>query len=186
MSDAALRDVVDMIDRDQLTIAVPAEWSRKPAPTLRDILAAHTFDESWVPDLLAGHTVEQVGTKFDGDLLGDDPIASYDEANDAATEAVLRDDLDPERVIHFTYGEYPLAEGLTHISTYRAFQAWQIAKLLGLDFELPEPLVDALWELVVPHAEEWRGWGVFPPEVQVPADADSQTRLLAKVGYWKP
>jgi hypothetical protein len=28
--------------------------------------------------------------------------------------------------------------------------------------------------------------GVFPPEITVPGDSDSQTRLLAKVGYWVP
>jgi hypothetical protein len=54
MSDAALRDVVDMIDHDQLSLAAPAEWSRKPNPTLRDILAYHAYDEAWVPDVLAG------------------------------------------------------------------------------------------------------------------------------------
>lgn len=185
MSDAALRDVIDMIDHDQLSLAAPAEWSRKPNPTLRDILGYHAFDEAWVPDILADRTAEEVGSRYDGDLLGDDPIASYDEINDRATEAVSRD-LDYDRIVHLSYGNYPLGEFLVHTSTYRAFQAWSIAHFLGLDFALPDPLVDGLWEILGPHVEEYRAMGVFPPEVRVPDDSDSQTRLLAKVGYWVP
>lgn len=56
MSDAALRDVIDTIDRDQLSLAAPAEWSRKPNPTLRDIVAYHAFDEAWVPDVRPGRS----------------------------------------------------------------------------------------------------------------------------------
>ncbi|MDQ1597141.1 MAG: hypothetical protein QOI70_565 [Microbacteriaceae bacterium] len=185
MSDAALRDVIDMIDLDQLSLSVPAGWTRKPHATLRDVLAAHAYDEAWVPDVLAGRTAEEVGARFDDDLLGDDPIGNYDALNDAATEAVSRD-LDFDRVVHLSYGALPLGEYLLHVSTYRAFQAWSIAHLLGLDFALPEPLVDGLWENVGPQLDDFRAMGVFPPEVEAPAGADSETRLLARVGYWAP
>ncbi len=186
MSDAALRDVIDMLDLDQLRLAVPAEWSRKSDPTLRDILAAHAFDEAWIPDVLAGRTAEEVGDRWSGDLLGADPIESYDELNDVATEAAMREDLDPERIVHFSYGDYPLAEGFVHVSIYRAFQAWSIAHLVGLDYDLPDALVDLLWDELIPRLDELRGFGVFPPEVEVPADADKQTRLLGKTGFLVP
>jgi hypothetical protein len=185
MSDAALRDVIDMIDLDQLSLPTPAHWSRKPNPTLRDVLAAHAYDEAWVPDVLAGRTAEEVGARYDGDLLGGDPIGNYDALNDAATEAVSRD-LNFERAVHVSYGELPLGEYLLHISIYRAFQAWSIAHLLGLDFALPEPLVDGLWENLGPRVDEFRGIGIFPPEVEAPTGADSETRLLARVGFLVP
>lgn len=185
MSDAALRDVIDMIDRNQLALAAPAQWSRKPDPTLRDIIGYHAYDEAWVPDVLAGRTAEEVGSRYDGDLLGDDPIASYDAINDAATDAVSRD-LDLDKTVHLSYGDFPLGDYLEHTSIYRAFQAWSIGHFLGLDYSLPDPLIDALWEIVGPHVDEYRAMGVFPPEVTVPPDSDSQTRLLAKTGYWVP
>ncbi|GAA3861498.1 hypothetical protein GCM10022381_02290 [Leifsonia kafniensis] len=185
MSDAALRDVIDMIDHEQLSLAAPAEWSRKPDPTLRDILASHAFDEAWVPDVLAGRTAEEVGGRYEGDLLGDYPIASYDRINDTATHAVTRD-LDFDKIVHLSYGDFSLGEYLEHISIYRAFQAWSIARFLGLDYSLPGPLVDGLWEIIGPQVDGFRAMGVFPPEIRVPEDADSQTRLLAKVGYWVP
>ena len=185
MSDAALRDVIDMIDHDQLSLPTPAEWSRKADPTLRDIVAYHAFDEAWVPDVLAGRTPAEVGSRHDGDLLGDDPIASYDDLNDDATEAVSRE-LDFDRIVHLSYGDYPLGDYLVHTSTYRAFQAWSIAHLLGLDFSLPDPLVDGLWQILGPQIDEFRAMGVFPPEVAVPEDADAEVRLLGRVGYWVP
>jgi hypothetical protein len=185
MSDAALRDVIDMLEPEQLELAAPAEWSRKPDPTIRSIVAAHTYDEAWVPDVLAGRTADEVGDKYDGDLLGDDPIASYDAVNDLATAAVT-EDLDPQKVVHLSYGEFPLADYLEHISTYRAFQAWLIAKHVGLDYSLPDPLVDLLWELVVPEIDDWRAMGVFPPAVEVPEGSSREIQLLGLVGYWVP
>lgn len=184
MSDAALREVIDMIDPDQLSLAAPAEWSRKPNPTLLDILAYHAFDEAWVPDVLAGRTAGDVGSRYDGDLLGTDPIASYDEINDAATQAVSQE-LDYDKVVHLSYGDFSLGEYLEHTSTFRAFQAWSIAHLLGLDYSLPDQLVEGLWEIIGPQIDGFRSMGVFPPEIQVPEDSNRQTLLLAKVGYWR-
>lgn len=107
-----------------------------------------------------------------------------DRLNDAATAAV-EEDYDPSRTVHFSYGDYPLGEAIVHLAVYRAFQAWSIARLLGIDFRLPETVVSGMNEHVVSHIDEWRAMGVFPPEVEPPADADAQTALLCKVGYWK-
>jgi uncharacterized protein (TIGR03086 family) len=182
-ADAALRSVIDRISPDQLSQPAPAEWSFTPDPTLRDILAAHARDEAWVPDVLLGRTIEDAGGTYDGDLLGDDPIARYDRINDIATAAV-NEDLDPDKTVHMSYGDFPLSEYLEHISIYRAFQAWSIARQLGWDYSLPEPLVELLWEVVGPHVEQFRAMGVFPPEIEAPAGADRETQLLCRVGYW--
>ncbi|MET4581801.1 uncharacterized protein (TIGR03086 family) [Conyzicola nivalis] len=183
MSDAALRDVVDRIRPEQLELPVPAEWSQTPEPTLLDVVAAHAYDEAWVPDVLAGRTIDEVGDKYGGDLLGGDPLESYDRLNDAATVAVNRP-IDPDDVVHLSYGDFPVTTYLEHISTYRSFQAWSIAKHIGLDYSLPPELVDALYEIVVPQIDDWRAMGVFGPAVDVPQDADRETRLLGMTGYW--
>jgi hypothetical protein len=75
---------------------------------------------------------------------------------------------------------------LAHLATYRAFQAWQIAKHLGIPFHLSPELIAGLEEHVVAFADEWRQWGVFPPAIEAPADADDETRLLCAVGHWSP
>jgi hypothetical protein len=184
-SDAALRSVIDRITPVQLALAAPGDWSRTPNPTLRDIIASHASDEAWVPAVLAGRTIAEVGDDYAGDLLGEDPIGAYDRINEIATRAVTAD-LDPGKTVHLSYGDFPLAEYLQHVSIYRAFQAWSIAKFLGLDFSMETPLVENLWEQIGPQIAGWREMGVFGPEVYVPPDADRETQLLGATGYWLP
>lgn len=184
-SDAALRSVIDRIEPGQLALMAPAGWSRAENPTLRDILAYHAFDEAWVPDVLAGRTIAEVGDRYAGDLLGNDPIAAYDRFNELATAAVLASD-DPDATAHLSYGDFTMGEALEHMSIYRAFQAWSIAKFIGLEYSLPPELVEGLWEMVMPNVEAWRSMGVFGPEIEVASDADRETLLLGKTGYWVP
>ena len=184
-SDAALRSVIDRITPEQLALNAPGDWSRTPNPTVRDIIADHARDEAWVPAVLAGLTIAEVGDDHAGDLLGDDPIGAYDRTNDLAT-AVVTADLDPDKTVHLSYGDFPLAEYLQHVSIYRAFQAWSIAKHLGIDFSMGAPLVENLWEQIGPQISGWREMGVFGPEVDVPPDADRETRLLGRTGHWVP
>jgi len=184
-SDAALRSVIDRITPADFDRSVPADWSRTPDPTVLDVLKAHAYDEAWVPGVLAGASIADGDDLLGRDLLGDDPIAGYDALNDIATEAV-RDGVAPGTTFRFQYGDYPAEEGYAHLATYRAFQAWSIAKHLGIPFHLPSDVIDGLNEHVLPHADEWREWGVFPPPIDPPAGADAETRLLCAVGYWEP
>lgn len=154
-------------------------------PTLRDILAAHAYDEAWVPDVLAGRAEQDGDPWRDVDLLGDDPVAAYDAIHDRATASVEHG-VEPGAVFRFQYGDHPAQEGFAHLATYRAFQAWSIAHLLGTPFHLGHDLVAGLNEHVLPHVDEWRAWGVFPPAVVPPEGADEETLLLCTVGYWQP
>lgn len=184
-SDAALRSVIDRISPDDLGKPAPAEWTHIPNPTIRDIIGRHAYDEAWIPGVIAGRSTIDGDEWADRDLLGDDPIAAYDAINDAATAAV-RAGVDPESTFRFQYGDYSAKEGFAHLSIYRAFQAWLIAKHLSIPFHLSPELIDGMNEHVVPDAELWRGFGVFPPAIDPPADADDETRLLCVLGYWTP
>jgi hypothetical protein len=183
-ADAALRLVIDQISPEQLNLPAPADWSEKENPTLRDILAYHAEDEAWLPAVLEGRTIDEVGDTYKGDLLGDDPIGNYDRINEATTK-VVTGELDPEKIVHLSYGDYSLGEALQHTALYRAFQAWSIAHHIGLDYSLPDELVENLWEQIAPDIDMWRGFGVFPPEVPVPVDANREVQLLGKAGYWR-
>ena len=190
-SDAALRSVVDALAPSDLERAAPAEWSaghRSASLTLRDIVLRHAYDEAWIPDLLAGRTTDEVGDRWksvlDSEGSRDDPIGTYDALHDAATSAMSAPDLDQSMTLHFSYGDYPFSEGILHPTSYRAFQAWQIARLVGSGFHLSPELIAGLNELVLPTVPALRGFGVFPPEQEPPTGADDETRLLCAVGYW--
>lgn len=183
-ADAALRSVIDRIDPADLSKPAPQEWTRRPDPTYRDIVFAHAYDEAWIPDVLAGKNPADGDPYLKSDLLGDDPIAAYGAINDAATAAVRAGEWSD--VFHFSYGDAPAEEGFAHMATYRAFQAWLIAKYLGIPFSLSPELIAGLNEHVVPNADEWRQFDVFPPAIEPPADADDETRLLCAVGFWVP
>lgn len=184
-SDAALRSVIDRISPDDFGKPAPAEWTTIPNPTIRDILGRHAYDEAWVPGVIAGRSIVDGDEWADRDLLGDDPVAAYDALNDTAT-ATVRAGVDPESTFRFHYGDYPAKEGFAHLAMYRAFQAWQIAKHLSIPFHLSPELIAGMNEHVVPDAELWRGFGVFPPALDPPEDADDETRLLCTLGYWTP
>jgi uncharacterized protein (TIGR03086 family) len=182
LADEALKAVVDQIRDDQWDQQVPAEMTpRRPGSTLRTVVNYHAYDDAWVPDVLAGKTKEEVGDKYDGDLLGDHPKLNFASIVESAVLAVRAFD-DPERVVHLSYGDYPAREYLKHITSFRGLRAHDLAKFIGADTTLPADLVQGLWDEIAPEAEQWRQIGVYGPAVAVPADAPLQDRLLGLTG----
>jgi uncharacterized protein (TIGR03086 family) len=185
LADQALNRVISQVRDDQWQMEIPPDFLRHPTPhtpTLREILDYHAYDEAWVPDMLAGRTMDEVGaTKYDGNLLGDDPRASYAALMEKACAAARElDDLD--RVVHCSFGDYPAREYLWQVAGFRGLRANDIAKVIGVDPTLPDELVQGLWDIISPHVEEWRAIGVFPSAVPVPPEAPLQDRLLGITG----
>ncbi len=181
-ADVALRDVVGRIGPEQWEMETPRGLRfRKHDRTLLDLVRHFAYDEIWVPDTLAGKTVEEVGDKYDGDLLGDDVKGSFARIVATGVAAVRRFD-DFDRVVHLSYGDYPAQVYLEHITIFRGFGTFDIAKLIGADTALPEDLVRGLWDIIEPQAEELRELGVFGPKVVVKDDAPLRDRLMGLSG----
>lgn len=184
VADQALCDVVDQIRDDQWAMPIPEWFQRgwaKGDLDLRTIINYHAYDDAWVPDVLAGKTKEQVGDRFDGDLLGADPKGSFRALARSAIEAVRALD-DPEREVHLSYGDFPARQYLQHITSFRGFRVFDLSQLIGAGTTMPEPLVQGLFDVVVPHIEQWRLIGVFGPAIEPPTGADAQARLLCLAG----
>jgi uncharacterized protein (TIGR03086 family) len=183
LSERALSDVIDQVRPDQWEQRTP-EWFHTGGQgdvTLRQIVNYHAYDSAWVPDVLAGKTSAEVGEAFDGDLLGTDPKGRYRAFSDAAIAAALSlEDLD--RTVHLSYGDFPAREYLKHITSFRGFRTYDIARWIGAGTELPDDLVQGLWDELLPEVETWRQIGVYGPAVPVPDDAPLQDRLLGLVG----
>ena len=71
----ATRHFVAGIRSDQWDSPTPCiEW------TLRQLLHHVVWGTVWIEDMFAGKTIQEVGDRFAGDLLGRDPLAAYDAA----------------------------------------------------------------------------------------------------------
>jgi hypothetical protein len=185
LADRALNEVVAQIAEDQWSMQLPASFRTRRidhTPTLQEIINYHAYDDAWVPDMLAGSTMDEAGReKFDGDLLGGDPIGAFTAIVDKAC-AAARDFNDIERTVHLSFGDFSARHYFWQINQFRALRAHDIAKVIGADPTLPEELVQGIWEEVSPNAEEWRAIGVFPAAVVVPEDASLRDRLLGLTG----
>lgn len=184
LADRALERVVAQIPSDRWDQPVPADYPRmrEAIPTLREVIRYHAYDEAWIPAVFAGRSMTEVGEHtFDGDLLGADPAASF-AALVAEGVAAVESLTDLDRVVHYSYGDFPAGEALWHVTSFRGLPAVDIARVIGVDDTLSPDLVQAMWEAFVPQIAQWRAMGVFGPEVPVAADAPLQQRLLGLTG----
>jgi hypothetical protein len=185
LADRALARVVAQIGPDQWDMVLPSAFatrSRPEPPSLRSLVNYHAYDDAWVPDMLAGLTMDDAGSdKFDGDLLGDDAVASFEAIVEwACAAAAAVTDLDA--VAHLSFGDYPVREYFWQINQFRALRAHDLAREIGVDPDLPAELVQGIWDELSPHAEEWRTIGVYPAAVPVSEDAPLLDRLLGLTG----
>jgi hypothetical protein len=185
LAEEALAQVVDQIDETQWDLVMPENFATRAhpeLPTLRQIVNYHAYDDAWVPDMLAGRTMDEAGpSQFDGDLLGDDPKVSFRcILNSACAAAGAVSDLD--QAVHLSYGDYSIREYFWQINMFRGLRAHDIARVIGVSAELPGALVQGIWDEISPHAEEWRTIGVFPAAVPVSESAPLMDRLLGLTG----
>jgi hypothetical protein len=181
----ALNHVVGMIKDDQWAMEMPPSFARRQTdhtPTLHEIINYHAYEDAWVPDMLAGKTMAEVGVEaFKGDLLGEHPKRNFAALVDkACAAATALDDLD--RTVHTSFGDFPARGYLWQTNMFRGLRAHDIAKVIGVHLEMPADLVQGLWDEISPNAEEWRSIGLFPAAVPVPADAPLLDRLLGLTG----
>lgn len=179
-AERALTAVVDQIADDQWDKEMPPMFGMTKT-TVLDVVQGHAADDQWVGHVLSGKTVEDGKAVFSDEPLAGDLKAGWRAITERAQTTVAGlDDLDA--VVHLSFGDYPAREYLRQITAYRGLQAWDLARCIGVDGTLPEELVRGMWEQLRPNAEQWREMGAFGPEVEVPADAPLQQRLLGLTG----
>jgi uncharacterized protein (TIGR03086 family) len=185
LADHALNDVVARIPDDRWAMEMPASFARRQTdrtPTLREIINYHAYDDAWVPDMLAGKTMDEAGKENHmGDLLGDDPKVNFARIVDTACASARELD-DLERTVHCSFGDFSARDYLTQTTMFRGMRAHDIARVIGVEPNLPDELVQGIWDEISPQAEAWREIGVFPARVPVPDDAPLMDRLLGLTG----
>ena len=167
---------VAMIQPDHWSHFTPcSEWD------VRALVNHVTVEDLWVPPLLSGSTIDEVGDRFDGDQLGDDPAAAWREAMEAARDAARSLD-SVDRIVHISAGDVPAHQYLVEVGADNLIHSWDLAIAVGDDPTLDPELVDAVAEWFADHEAQFRSWGVIADRQPVADDADPQTRLLAGYG----
>ena len=167
--------IVDGLDASHWGRATPCtDW------TVRDLVNHVVGEELWTVPLVQGATIDEVGDRFDGDVLGDEPVARAREAAEQAVAAVS------ERVpsggtVHLSYGEEQLGEYVHQLAADHLVHAWDLAVATGADPTFDAELVDAVAAWYAEREEVYRSAGAVGARPAV-AGTDAQSKLIAAFG----
>jgi uncharacterized protein (TIGR03086 family) len=134
----------------------------------------------WLPEMLAGKTVADVGERLDGDLLGNEPVQTLINAQRAALAAVEADGA-LDMTVHLSFGDLPASVYAMQMIIDSTIHSWDLARAIGADETLDSELVEIAYAELQQNAEEWREGGAFGPKRDA-ADDSTQAKLLALTG----
>jgi len=167
--------VVDTVDASQWGRATPCtDW------TVRDLVNHVAGEDLWTAPLVEGAPIEEVGDRFDGDVLGDEPVGRAREAAEQAVAAVA-ERLPSGGTVQLSYGEEQLDEYLYQLAADHLVHAWDLAVATGVDRTMDPELVDAVAGWFAEREEVYRSVGVVGPR-QAEGGPDAQSRLISAFG----
>jgi len=172
----ATRDRVAAIESSQMAWATPNDdWD------VRALLNHVISGNLWAAELAAGATIEQVGDRLDGDIIGDDPLSAYDRSAEAAAAAFEAPGA-LEAPCAVSYGPVPGSVYAEHRFIDVLIHGWDLAKATGQDTRIDPTLTAASLKVLAPQIDVLQASGAFGTPIQVGPDADPQTRLLGLLG----
>lgn len=171
----AVNGCIQAVKVDELDNKTPcSEWD------LKALLNHLVYEILWVPDIVAGKTIEEVGDKYDGDVLGSDPVKAWDEAIDKASKAVEAADLNGPA--HLSYAETTNQKYITEIASDVLIHGWDVGQSISCSVIFDPELARAFYDAFLPRQEEMIKSGAFGTIIEAPDEASVQTKLLALFG----
>lgn len=171
-------DALEALDADRWRAPTPCdEWDVRA-------LVNHVANEDlWTVPLMEGATMDEVGNRFDGDLLGDDPVAIARSACDAATIAAASGVV-AGQTVHLSFGDTPADEYAYQLAADHLIHGWDLAAATGGERAIDPELVEACAAWFVEREDLYRGAGVIAarPDVGDAEPGDPQARLLLAFG----
>lgn len=148
-------------------------------------LVHHLLSEQrWVPPMFEGLTIEQVGDRFEGDLMGDDAsiwagllASSMEEAHVVVAQPGAL-----ERTVHLSFGDASGQEYVIQLTVDLAIHAWDLARATGQDDALDPDAVALLLPWTEASADLVAGSGMFGTRIDPGPDAPDDVRLLGLLG----
>ncbi|GAB3144911.1 TIGR03086 family metal-binding protein [Micromonospora sonneratiae] len=176
-------DRVGQVSPDQWTAPTPcADWD------VRTLVNHVVGEDLWTVPMFAGATIDEVGDRFDGDLLGADPAVA---ARAAATRADLAVS-EPGalgRTVHLSAGDTPAPEYVHQLLAEHLVHGWDLAVAIGADPLLDADAVRECLRWFTDRVPLYRDNDLIGSRVDLPADAGQQDRLIAGFGRdpnWSP
>lgn len=174
---------------DRVNTVATDQWDR-PTPCrrwrVRDLVNHVTGEDLWTVPLMRGARLEEVGDRFDGDLLGDEPIGRSLHAAGEATR-IVAERLPGHGTVHLSYGEEQMDEYVRQLAADHLVHAWDLAVATGGDARLDPHLVAEVATWFTEREDLYRGAGIIGAALTARGDAQSQ--LLAAFGrdpHWGP
>lgn len=167
---------------DRVNSVRDGQWD-DPTPctewTVRDLVNHVTSEDLWTVPLMQGRTIAEVGDRFDGDVLRDDPVTA---ALDAAKEAVsvVAERLPRAEKVHLSFGETDSSEYVRQLAADHLIHAWDLAAATGGDTRLDPQLVAEIARWFALREDMLRSAGLIGPPAS--RTGEFQGDLLAAYG----
>jgi uncharacterized protein (TIGR03086 family) len=149
----------------QVAAVEDGDWDR-PTPcsewTVRELVNHVAGEDLWTVPLVNGSTIEEVGDRFDGDLLGDAPATVALDAAAAAVSAVVPR-IPDGGTVHLSYGEERLEEYLMQLSADHLVHGWDLAVAVGARPQLDPDLVTGVAAWFAEREDLYRSAGIIGP-----------------------
>ncbi len=167
--------------------ASPEAWDH-PAPVegwaARDVVR-HLVE--WFPSFLQQGAGISLPT---GPSVDEDPVGSWRTLQDAVQELLDDPAIETKMLVNRHIGEVPISRAVSQFFTGDVFMhSWDLARATGQDDTLDPERCRELLAGMEPIEELMRSSGQYGPRVEMPEDADVQTRMIAFIGRdpgWGP
>jgi len=183
-ADRAVEAAIAAVPHDRWSATVPPVFATDPIGrgSVRAAAVHLAYDEGWIPLLLAGCTMDEVGRDaVDADtVLGDDPAAGFARvAAEARAAAAGVDDL--AVTVRCSFGDCSADEYLWQLVVARTLGADALAVATGTPSPVDDELAAAVLVGLAPRAALWRTVGILRPE-QETTSSGATARLRALTG----
>lgn len=165
---------VHAIKDDQWGDPTPCtEWD------VRALVGHLVYEMLWVAPLFEGKTIAEVGDRYEGDNLGDDPVGAWERAVADARAAVTAPSA-IDGTVHLSYGEEKAENYAKQLILDLEVHGWDLAKGIKGDAVIEPGAAQAILDEL--NVEGLAGSGSFASPVGIADDASPGDRLVALTG----
>ena len=181
---AARVDALDGLSAERWAGPTPcADWD------VRALLNHIVYEDLWTVPLMEGATIAEVGDRYEGDLLGDDPLVTARAACDMAVTAAASG-IVAGQTVHLSFGDVPAEEYAHQLAADHIIHGWDLAVATGGDTSMEPEMVEALGAWFAGNEAAYRSAGAIaerPAGDGTPGDAWSELlRAFGRDPGWRP